>query len=128
MISSKEWNMVSEVELIYKVNVKPSLRPKVSNSIEIYNILVNYFDENKIGLQETFYVMYVNQSLSVLGIIHLSSGGITATIVDPRLILATAIKLSACGIILSHSHPSGNLKPSAADPMLTEKITCWNLS
>ncbi|MEO5907949.1 MAG: JAB domain-containing protein, partial [Ginsengibacter sp.] len=41
---------------------------------------------------------------------------------DSRLILATAIKSLAVSIILSHNHPSGNLKPSTADQDLTSKI------
>jgi len=43
-------------------------------------------------------------------------------VADPRLILAPALKLGTCAMILSHNHPSGNLKPSKADEELTQKI------
>lgn len=49
-------------------------------------------------------------------------GGITGTVADPRLILAAAIKVAACAMMLVHNHPSGSLKPSAADEELTTKI------
>jgi DNA repair protein RadC len=51
-----------------------------------------------------------------------SEGGITGTVADPRLILKKALAYNAVSIILCHNHPSGNLKPSKADEMLTKKI------
>jgi hypothetical protein len=41
---------------------------------------------------------------------------------DANLILATANKVLAKGIILIHNHPSGNLMPSGADDKMTAKI------
>lgn len=58
----------------------------------------------------------------MLGIYEVSSGGITGTVADPKLIFVAALKASACGIIISHNHPSGNLKPSRPDEDLTAKI------
>jgi DNA repair protein RadC len=34
-----------------------------------------------------------------------------------------ALKANVCCLILSHNHPSGNLKPSNADEALTKKIS-----
>jgi DNA repair protein RadC len=119
---SSAWNMVAEVELIYKSKVKPSERPVIKSSSDSHRILLNYYDENTIELQEQFFVLYLNRSNRALGIYKASAGGITGTVADPRLILVTALKLSACGLIISHCHPSGNLKPSQADLNLTSKI------
>ena len=58
----------------------------------------------------------------MLGIYPLSRGGITASLVDVRLIFAVALKCNATGIIICHNHPSGNLKASKADINLTNKI------
>jgi len=33
-----------------------------------------------------------------------------------------ALKMNASNLIISHNHPSGNLEPSQADKMLTQKI------
>ena len=52
----------------------------------------------------------------------ISLGGTAGTIADPKIIFAAAIKSNACGIILLHNHPSGNLKPSQQDLDLTRKI------
>jgi DNA repair protein RadC len=58
----------------------------------------------------------------VLGIYEVSTGGMTGTVADPKLIFAAALKGAACGIILAHNHPSNNLKPSISDEQLTTKI------
>lgn len=52
----------------------------------------------------------------------ISKGGITSTAVDLRVVFAAALKARATAIILSHCHPSGNLKPSRADIELTKKF------
>ncbi len=49
-------------------------------------------------------------------------GGITATLVDVRLIYKKALEQGATSIILCHNHPSGNLKPSQSDIILTKKV------
>jgi DNA repair protein RadC len=117
-----EWIRVAEVELVYKTTVKASERPKISSVKDSYELLKELWNENTIEMQEEFKVMLLNRGNSVIGIYEVSSGGITGTVADPRLILAAAIKSLAVSIILSHNHPSGNLKPSRADEELTQKI------
>ena len=57
-----------------------------------------------------------------MGIVDISSGGVTGTVADPKIIFVAALKANACSIIMSHNHPSGNVKPSKADEELTLKI------
>ena len=117
-----DWMKVAEVELIYRSEIRASERPTIIDSIGTYQLLMNHWDMNKIELQEEFKVLLLNQSNRVLGLFPLSSGGITGTVADPRLIFAAAIKACAVSIILAHCHPSGNLKPSRQDEELTTKI------
>jgi DNA repair protein RadC len=117
-----DWTKVSEVELIYRSKVKASERPRLKDSKEVYDFLIANWDLDKIELLEEFKVIYLNQANKVLAIFNVSRGGITGTVADPRLIFAMALKLAASCIILSHSHPSGNIKPSRADEELTSKI------
>ncbi len=113
---------VAEVELIYKSKVKASDRPKISSSKDAFNVLSKSWDENKIELVEQFKIMFLNKANKVLGIFDVSTGGISGTIADPRVIFAAALKANCCAIIISHNHPSGNLKPSRQDEELTQKI------
>lgn len=117
-----EWTRVAEVELVYKTKVKPSERPKINTVKECYKLLKELWNEDTIEMQEEFKVMLLNRANKVIGVYEASSGGLTGTVADPRLILAVAIKSLAVSIILSHNHPSGNLKPSRADEELTQKI------
>jgi len=119
-----ELNNVSEIDVVYKrkVTCKVSERPLIKSSADIYEILHHYWDEGKIDLIEEFKVIFLNRSNRVLQIFSASSGGITGTVADPRLILAAALKLGACSMVLAHNHPSGSLKPSRADEELTQKI------
>ena len=77
---------------------------------------------------EEFWVLYLNNSNKVLSKDQLSKGGITATLVDVRLLFKKAIEISAVAIIICHNHPSGNINPSAEDKVLTKKIKEGGLS
>ncbi len=115
-------NQIAEVELIYKTKIKASERPQVKTSKDAADLLKQSWDENKIDFVEQFKVLFLNRGNKVLGIFEASSGGVTNTIVDPRIIFVAALKANACNIIISHNHPSGNLQPSKADIDITEKI------
>jgi len=52
----------------------------------------------------------------------ISSGGLSGTVVDPKLVFQTALLCHASGIVLVHNHPSGNVKPSDEDITLTNKL------
>ncbi len=119
---NESWNQIAEVELIYKTKIKASERPQVKTSKESAELLKQMWNENKIDFVEQFKVLFLNRANKVLGIIELSTGGVTGTVADPKLIFVAALKANACSIIISHNHPSGNLKPSQADEQLTQKI------
>jgi DNA repair protein RadC len=52
----------------------------------------------------------------------MSKGGVSSTVADAKIILATALKVVASSIIVSHNHPSGALKPSDSDVELTNRL------
>jgi len=71
---------------------------------------------------EEFWVLLLNNSNKIIQKIQLSKGGLTATLVDVRLLFKQALEHFATAIILVHNHPSGQLKPSEADKNITRKI------
>ena len=113
---------LAEVELSYKSSIKNVDRPKVSNSREVYSLLLANWDKTKIEYVEQFKILLLNRANKVIGIYEVSSGGTTGTVADPKLIFTAALKLNANSIILCHNHPSGNLTPSEEDMKLTRKI------
>ena len=71
---------------------------------------------------EVFAVLFLNNANKINHFEIVSRGGLTGTVADPKIILKIALEQEATSIILCHNHPSGNLKPSRADEVLTEKI------
>lgn len=124
MVNTNEKRLyeVAEIQLSYKSNVKPSERPKISGSRDAFEILKANWDENKIEFVEHFKVMFTNRANKVLGILEVSSGGVSGTVADPKVIFAGAIKAGACGFIVAHNHPSGNLTASQSDIELTRRL------
>lgn len=113
---------VAEVQLSFKSNIKSSTRYKINSSQDAYELLVKYFPDDIIEYKESFKVVLLNQSNKVLGIVSISEGGISATYVDVRLILQAALLANATQVVLAHNHPSGSIKPSTLDDVLTEKV------
>jgi DNA repair protein RadC len=72
--------------------------------------------------KEVFIVAFLNNAKIVEGYKKISSGGSTATIVDPAEVMRQAIMNEANSILLLHNHPSGNRKESRADVQLTKRL------
>ena len=72
---------------------------------------------------ECFCVMYLNQASKVIAIEEISSGGLTGTVADIRIILKNALLYNANQLMIAHNHPSGNRTPSAQDKAITIKIS-----
>jgi DNA repair protein RadC len=113
---------ISEISVSYTPVADWKLQPTVKTSADAYQVLKEFYNIDTIAMVERFNVLYLNNSNRVTGVYQLSKGGITGTVADIRLILGTALKTLASGIILSHNHPSGNLCPSTADKDLTRKL------
>ena len=114
---------VTEITVAYHNKQKARERPVVSSSSDAFHLLLKGYDPDLIGLQEMFVVMYLNVSNRVLGVYKTATGGLTGTVADIRLILSVGLKVAATSIIVSHNHPSGNLKPSRLDEELTRKLS-----
>lgn len=95
-------------------------KPQISSSNDAYQILKLHLADLR---TEEFWAIFLNQSNKVIHIAQLTQGGINQSIVDIRIVFKTALDHFATGIIVSHNHPSGNLKPSAEDIQITKKIT-----
>lgn len=121
MTTTFDSNNIAEVQLIYATKVKPSDRPKISNSRDSYDILKQTWNHDTIELREEMKLLLLNTANRVLGIYIVSQGGVTGTHADPRLIFSAALAAKATSIILCHNHPSGNLQPSQSDIHLTKQ-------
>jgi len=111
---------LSEIMITYKP--KELHGPIILCSIDAYVIFRNTFSLQTIALQEQVIALYLNRANKVIGYYKVSSGGITGSIADIRLILSVALKAGATGIMLAHNHPSGSIRPSKCDDDLTLRL------
>lgn len=112
----------AEIQLTYSNPIKKKDRVKISNSYDVEELARTFYGIGEIEHREHFYCILVNNANEVLGFFHVGTGGLTGTVADPRIIFQAALLANACGIIMVHNHPSGNLKPSDADIRLTRNI------
>lgn len=71
---------------------------------------------------EVFAIVFLNKSNKVKHFEVISKGGISHTIVDPRIIFLKALQVQATSMVLCHNHPSGSLRPSRADEEITARL------
>jgi DNA repair protein RadC len=117
---AKAVSIVAALELGRRRRGEDALeRKKITSSSSVFEIMQPIIGELP---HEEFWIVYLNNSNKVLQKLQLSKGGITGTLVDVRLVLKTALQLGAVGLILTHNHPSGTLKPSQADKNITQKL------
>ena len=71
---------------------------------------------------EECWVILLNQASRMIKKVRISIGGISNTAVDVRVILKEAITASASAMALVHNHPSGSVRPSREDDLLTKNL------
>jgi DNA repair protein RadC len=117
---AKAITIITALELAKRKQLEASLiKPKINSSKSVFNLMQPIIGDLP---HEEFWVLYVNNSNTVLAKSQISKGGLTATVVDVRLILKKAIELASVGLVVCHNHPSGKLTPSEADKQLTQKL------
>jgi DNA repair protein RadC len=114
-------SIVSEVTLVYRNHVKPADRPKITSAMDVHALFRDTWDHS-FEHCESFRLMLLNRANKVLGITTISTGGITGTVTDIRMIMQYALKANATSIIVCHNHPSGNQQPSENDKTITNKL------
>lgn len=95
-------------------------KQKITCSNDVFEIIFPYVENLE---HEEFWVIFLNQANKIIEIKNVSSGGITGTVFDVRLVFKDALLLQATNLILCHNHPSGNLQPSNADKDVTSKAS-----
>lgn len=117
---AKAITIMAALELGRRRQASESLeKPVISGSSSVARYLQALFSDHD---YEVFAVLFLNRANKINHFEIISSGGMSGTVADPRMILRKALEEKAVSIILCHNHPSGNLRPSHADKELTLKI------
>jgi DNA repair protein RadC len=117
---AKAISIITALELGKRRQLEVALeKPKITSSKDVFNLMQPVIGDLE---HEEFWVLFLNNSNKVVSKTQISKGGLTATIVDVRLLFKRALELASVGIIVCHNHPSGKLEPSNADKQITQKI------
>jgi len=109
-------------EITLQLKKNETISAVIRNSTDVADIMRQIWDKDSLEIFESVMVVFLNRANKTIGWMKVSQGGLSGTVVDNRLILATALKGLAQGIILCHNHPSGNTQPSENDGKMTRKL------
>lgn len=94
-------------------------KKKITSPKDVFDLLRKEFIGKK---QEVLKTIILNKKNTVISVITNAIGNNDNISIGIKEILSEPIKQMANSIILVHNHPSGNLKPSNADILFTQKI------
>lgn len=97
----------------------PDERHSINSSQEAYERFLALIDDPN---KENFLVAYLNRGNKVIKVERISTGGLSKTMADPKVIFKNALLKEATAIMLCHNHPSGVARPSAEDKQLTKSL------
>lgn len=117
---AKAISIVAACELWKRREGKENEQPCISSSRDMYNYFHPILCDSPV---ERCYVLLLNRMNRVLDHVLIGTGGLTATLVDIRLVMREALMKRATTIALCHNHPSGSTKPSRDDDKLTENLS-----
>lgn len=116
---AKAMSLLAAFELARRKTALFPEKMKVSSSQVAAKYLIARLGDHS---QEVFHVLFLNRNNEIEAEKQLFMGGVSATIIDPKVVFREAILHLASGLVIAHNHPSGNLMPSGADLEITKKI------
>ena len=92
---------------------------KIKNTRDVANLMM---PELRYEKREIVKAIILSSKNIVMRIINISYGGANFACIEPKEVLAEAVRVQAPKIILVHNHPSGDPKPSKDDYRVTDRI------
>lgn len=111
---------IPEIEIRYKY--KPPKTLRVISSRVAAEALYEFFNKDTIQYSEEVVLIVLNRHNKCLGWIRISQGGLSGTVVDPKMVFGVCLKAGASSFLLGHNHPSGHMRPSEQDLHLTRQL------
>ena len=111
-------SLLHELVLRYereKLEQKPALT-SIPRSVDYCKALLAFRP------RECFYAICLDSRRKIIHTSKISEGTVNDAAVSPRLVVEKALRYKATGVLLCHNHPSGNVKPSYEDIILTNQL------
>lgn len=107
-------------ELNRRMNIKQDkiVDVKITTPEVVYDYYKNIVNE----YQEYFYCLYLDSNKKVLSEKLLFMGTVNESMVHPRDVFKEAYLVNATAIICVHNHPTGDVRPSKEDIIVTDRL------
>ncbi|WP_299059182.1 RadC family protein [uncultured Polaribacter sp.] len=119
--SLSEMSTFNEVQIHYERPIFNTNRV-VKCSEDSERILREFLDNKRIDYKEFFWILLLTNANQILGVSEIGIGNTTGVAVNVKEIYQLALLSNASAVVVAHNHPSGKLKPSTADKVLTQKL------
>lgn len=96
-----------------------SLKIVIKETKDVSDLLMNELRYEK---RELVKLLILNSKNQLMKNLDITWGGTSFASLEPHIVLAEPVKMSAPKIVLVHNHPSGDSTPSAEDFLITERI------
>ena len=93
---------LAEIQVSYSHNVNSHEMKKITSSSDVFELCASNWPVS-IQHREAFLILLLNRANKVLGFSTISTGGLSGTVADPKLIFQVALKSNANSIILIHN-------------------------
>lgn len=116
---SRARRILVAIELGRRMYAAPAKDIKTINSPkDVYDLLIDMTLLDR----EKFVVVMLNTKNHVIAVDTISIGTLNSSLVHPREVFKSAIKRSACSLVLCHNHPSSDPTPSKQDLEITNRL------
>ena len=112
---------IPQYKIVASERIAARERPQITNSRDAHQVLMPFFEEH-MDIREVSYAIILNRTSRVLGVYMVSMGSTSSTIMCPKSIAHACILANGTSIIVSHNHPSGDLRPSQQDTTHTKRL------
>ena len=109
-------------ELSIKYKSSGLKKVQIRSSDDAFQVLKDMYDADTLEYSESTIIIFLNQANNTIGWTRHTSGGMSSTVVDVKIVMAEALLCGASSIMFSHNHPSGQLFPSPEDVKLTNRL------
>jgi signal transduction histidine kinase/DNA repair protein RadC len=98
--------------------VTPFFKSEINDSKSVYEIFRHIAHEPR----EKFIALFIDKGNRIIGYDELSTGTTDQVTIHPKEVVRMALMANASAVILIHNHPSGELKPSQEDIIITAAV------
>jgi DNA repair protein RadC len=118
----KALTVYDTVQVSYRRSARLKDIQACTSSADLYRLLKHFYNPDTVELREEFWAVFFNRANKPLAVINAGIGNEVGTTTDLKLIWKIALDVRASYFVVSHNHPSSNLKPSPADIKLTRTL------